>query len=107
MVVEGSSEGYQPVSGLEEGARCSLAGERELGQGGTINSFFLQPKGRDSQLECSRPSLWAPCWPPGSSSGVTPIWGGPEAHLGNFSYDLALELKPVFLGHLPEALCPS
>ena len=39
---------------MEEGEHWRLAGEKELGQGGTINSFFLQPRGRDSQLELPR-----------------------------------------------------
>lgn len=51
LQVQGCPEGHQYVSGLEEGEHCRFSGERGLGQGGTINSFFLQPRGRDSQLE--------------------------------------------------------
>lgn len=43
--------GHRSVSSLEEGELCCLAEERGLGHGEAINSVFLQPRGRDSQLE--------------------------------------------------------
>ena len=89
-------------------------GVEGLGQGGTINSFFLQPRERDSQLELPEA---LPLYPLLASQGVrfvqvplrghTSVWGGPEAHLGNVSYEVALALKPGFLGHLLCALCGS
>lgn len=94
---------------MEEGEHWRLAGEKELGQGGTINSFFLQPRGRDSQLEIPR---GPPALPFGGLQGVMfiqvpPQGSYPEAHLGSFSCDVTLALKPAFLGQLLCALCRS
>lgn len=38
----------------------SPAGGRGLGQGGTINSFFLQSRGRNNQLELPKALLLGP-----------------------------------------------
>lgn len=51
-ISQSALRGHQSVSGLKGRKSWGLVGKRGLDQGGmTINSVFLQPRGRASQLE--------------------------------------------------------